>query len=63
MYGHFVSRLRRRKGMEHACIVGEKTELAIFGNVPAVPAIRSLQYATTHESEVAAEAAPIIYND
>ena len=64
MYGHFVSRLRRRKGMEHAHIVGEETEPAITSNVPAVPGTYGhFSMQLHHEFEVAAEAAPIIDND
>jgi hypothetical protein len=60
VYVHFVSRLRRRKGMEHAYIVGEETEPAVPSNVPAVPGpFGHFSMQLHHE----AQAAPIIDND
>jgi hypothetical protein len=64
VYVHFVSRLRRRKGMDHAYIVGEETEPAVPSNVPAMPGpYGHFSMQLHHETEAAAEAAPTIDND
>ena len=50
--------------MEHAYIVGEETEPAVPSNVPAMPGpYGHFSMQLHHETEAAAEAAPIIDND